>query len=83
MKLSVSPIGDGLHPSEMLVEVVTRAGSEEMIVDRSIVNEGKVEIGAILGKEQGYTLVQLPRETMRGAWRVWVPNNAIVEDAMA
>ena len=83
MKLSVAHIGDGLHPSEMLVEVETRTGPEEMIVDKTVVKDGKVEVGAILGAEPGYTLVQLPRETMRGAWRVWVPNSAIVEGAMA
>lgn len=83
MKLSVSTVGSGLHPSEVLVKVETRAGDEEMIVDRTVVNDEKVEVGAILAKEEGYTLVQLPRETMRGAWRVWVPSQSVVEGAMA
>lgn len=83
MKLTVITIADGLHPSEVLVKVETRDGIEEMIVDRRAIFDDAVEIGSPLGHEKGYTLVELPRETMRGAWRVWVPQGNVVEGMAA
>jgi hypothetical protein len=67
----------GPIPSETVVAIRTARGSiEEAIVDTSQVDARGVEVGFIevRGEE---VLVELPRETLRGRWRLWVPRSAV------
>jgi hypothetical protein len=67
----------GPIPSETVVAIRTVTGStEEVIVDASQVDENGVEVGFI-GQKGEDILVQLPRETLRGRWRLWVPKSAV------
>ena len=78
-RLVVKEIGDGMHPSEVLVEIATNGGREEMFLDRRQLDGwSSVSIGfPVTLDSSGYSLVELPRETARGQWRVWVSKDSI------
>jgi hypothetical protein len=78
MRLRVERIGEGLHPSETVVSVQTRNGPVSMVVDLDVIlPDNTVRIGWPVGLEDDYYLVELPRETVLGAWRVWVAKNEL------
>lgn len=72
MHLRVQRLGEGLHPSEMVVSVTTKDGPEELVIDPHSLQGDTLEIGYPVGREGNMLLVELPRQTARGAWRVWV-----------
>lgn len=80
MRLKVDQLGEGLHPSELVVSVQTRTGSEEVVVDPRSVKNNSLSIGWPVGREGNYVLVELPRPTARGSKRVWVKRDSLVRD---
>ncbi|MEJ0040988.1 MAG: hypothetical protein WDM81_01590 [Rhizomicrobium sp.] len=80
MRVKVQPIGEGLHPNETVVEIKTKRGAERMAVDRRSIEGSSLSVGSPLGSDGDYRLIELPRETMTGAWRVWVKRSALIED---
>jgi hypothetical protein len=66
----------GPIPSEKVVAIQTISGTEEVIVHSSQVDAKGVEVGFI-GQKGDDFLVELPRETLSGRWRVWVPKSAV------
>lgn len=78
MRVKIERVSEGLHPSETVVAVRTADGSEKMVVaSRSIVDD-TVDIGYPIDRRDGLALVELPRETTTGSWRVWVSEDALV-----
>jgi hypothetical protein len=54
-------------------------GSEQLVVDvRSIDEHHSLDVGYPVGQHNGHFLVELPRETFKGAWRVWVGRGIIL-----
>jgi len=81
MRVKVREIGRGLHPSEAVVEIQTVGGSERLVVDRKSVQKNTIFVGwRPIAEKKGQSLIELPRETMSGTWRVWVKQNEIVPD---
>ncbi len=80
MRVTVQEIGKGLHPSEVVVEVKTSTGSERLVVDKRAIRESSVAVGSPIGEHKDSFLVELPRETMTGVWRVWVKRGALKPD---
>lgn len=74
MRLKVEKIGEGLHPREITIAVTTANGGRQCVVlsRNSLDAQGTIEVGFI-GQQGDACLVELPRETQSGAWRVWVP----------
>jgi cobalamin biosynthesis protein CbiG len=81
--IRVETLREGQHPSEVVVAVETAGGRrEQMIVDRrAISSTNTISVGYALAHASDRLLVELPRETIRGEWRVWVPLTAVVEAA--
>lgn len=78
MHLRVEKIGEGLHPSELVVSVQTKDGPVSMVIDTNIIlSDSTVNIGWPVGKHDDFFLVELPRETVQGSWRVWVAANEL------
>lgn len=77
MKLKVRPVGKGMYGDEVLVVVVTKDGEEQVILDQSALDHDSIEVGTPVGRTNGHLLVELPRETTRGKWRVWVEEKDI------
>lgn len=68
----------GSIPTEAVVEIPTVGGSEEVVVHTSQVSADSVEVGFIGRKEaDGSVLIELPRESVSGRWRVWVPKSEV------
>ena len=79
MRLKVEKIGEGLHPSETIVSVKTSSGVERVAVSARSIQNDSIPVGWPLGSKDQVTLVELPRETESGAWRVWVPTDQLSE----
>ncbi|MSP66842.1 MAG: hypothetical protein EXQ96_01850 [Alphaproteobacteria bacterium] len=82
MWVRIENIGEGQHPSERIVVVVAADGSrEQLIVDLRTLQNDMMEIGYPVGVSGDKLLVELPQETMQGAWRVWVRKDAVIDKA--
>ena len=81
MQIKCKHLMDGPGPSEAIVSIVTADGQqEEVVVYTGLLRDGYLEVGPVLGNRDGETLVELPRESASGRWRVWVPETEVVED---
>jgi len=76
VRIKVGKRSEGAVPTEEVLEISTVEGTEEVVVHTSQVTEKGVEVGFIREADQK-VLVELPRETMSGKWRVWVPKGAL------
>ncbi|MBM3540783.1 MAG: hypothetical protein FJX51_01940 [Alphaproteobacteria bacterium] len=72
MKIKCTDISFGPTPYEAVVTIGTVGGeSEELVVDRDLVEDGRLDVAPV-GRSNGHILVELPRESATGRWRVWV-----------
>jgi hypothetical protein len=79
-RIRVQRVGQGLHPSEVVVAVTTADGAqEEVLVDNQPLQGDALEIGYPIATEDNRMLVELPRETACGSWRLWVPASEVME----
>lgn len=83
MRLKVERVGDGLHPSEIVVSVRTKTGPEEVVVDPRSIRDSSLSVGWPVGREGTFLLVELPRPTARGTKRIWVSKDDLVPDEAA
>ena len=83
MRLKIRTAGDALHPSETVVEVKTTSGSERLVVDRRAVAANSIYIGAPITRRGDKMMVEIPRETMTGVWRVWVDRRSLLDEPQA
>lgn len=78
MRLKVENVGDGLHPSEVVVSVKSKDGPISIVLDPTIIfGDSTVNVGWPVATDGNFFLVELPRETMNGSWRVWVPGEEL------
>jgi hypothetical protein len=80
MKIKVAEIGEGIHPSEVVVSVKTVDGTENLVVSRRSLKAGSLDIGYPIRTNEDTYLIELPRETLRGQWRVWVKSDQFAEE---
>ena len=81
MRVEIERLGRGLHPEEVVVAVQTRSGREELAVDESSLQGATLGVGWPVGQNDECFLVELPRETFRGFWRVWVPKDRVSRES--
>lgn len=83
-RVKVRIIGSGFHPNELLVAITAADGTEEkLVVDKRSVMEDSILVGYPIDRSEGNVLVELPRESIRGIWRVWVSSMSLVENSAA
>ena len=81
MKVKVARGEGGLHPSEVVVAIQTREGPQYLVVDnRSLSGGDYLQVGYPIRRDGDEYLIELPRETTAGSWRVWVNKREIQED---
>lgn len=81
MRLRVEEIGPGLHPKEVIVTVsLSDGGKERLVVSRQSLDDNSIPIGWPIIEDADRVLVELPRETQTGTWRVWVSKNSLIEE---
>lgn len=84
MRVRYEEIATGPGPRERIVAVKMRDGfKEEIIVDDRILVDGAFEVGEPLAKDMDAVLVELPRESVRGYFRVWLPNSEVIDKELA
>lgn len=79
MRVRIEEVGTGQHPSERVVKIETVQGPERLVVDQRSIQNASLDVGFPVGQNNGRLLVELPRETLSGAWRVWI-NRGIALD---
>lgn len=79
MRVKIEEIGTGQHPSEKVVKIETTEGPEQLVVDQRSIEQHSLDVGFPVGQHNGHFLVELPRETSRGAWRVWVDKGIVLQ----
>ena len=77
MRLRVKEITDGPGPGEVLVEVITSTGKEQVVIHRASIEGSTIEVGFPIHRHEQRALVELPRESATGRWRVWVPDASV------
>lgn len=83
MRVRIEEVRNGLHPSEVVVSVRTTEGMERLVVDRrSIAQNHSIEVGYPIDRRENLFLVELPRETTTGSWRVWVAEDQTILEAV-
>lgn len=70
-------VTDGLMPYEKVARIETADGRAEEVAVPSQSIHGDKLMAFEIGRSEGRVLVELPRETMSGRWRVWVKESAI------
>lgn len=79
--LRIKRLGTGMHPREVIVAVETRGGLEQVAVFDNLLSGEGMQIGYPLDEADGYFLMELPSETAKGVWRVWVKREDVFSDA--
>jgi hypothetical protein len=70
-------IAKGLIPSEKTVFIRRADGAiEEVIVSNKNLSGGKLEASEI-GRNKNGILIELPRESASGRWRIWVAKSSV------
>lgn len=78
IKVSASKVMDGLMPMEKIALIeIADGGVEEISVSAEDIVDGKL-LASFIGKDNGRVLVELPRESASGRWRIWVDAATIV-----
>jgi hypothetical protein len=79
MFVKISMIAEGPGPSEAVIGVQTAGGQiEEVVLSKRNVEGGLLNVGSpLLTRDENY-LIELPRESTSGRWRVWVPHSETV-----
>ncbi|MGO9675600.1 MAG: hypothetical protein ACLPSF_15770 [Methylocella sp.] len=80
MKVKVTEVGNGLHPSEVVVAIKTCDGDQSLVVDRRALQNGFIAIGYPIRENDRKYLIELPRETSSGSWRVWVERSQLEDE---
>lgn len=80
MRLKVTEIDSGLHPSQVVLSIKGEDETHYIVVNRHSVESGSIDVGHYVGRRDDSLLVELPTETENGAWRVWVKKNETLPD---
>jgi hypothetical protein len=70
-------VSEGLMPTEKIAQIETADGkSEAVAVSSENIRENRL-MAFEIGRREGKVLVELPRESTSGRWRIWVKESAI------
>jgi hypothetical protein len=80
-RIKVERLRVGSHPSEVVIGVRTADGEQEkLVVDERSLDDDTLPVGHPVGSREGRFLIELPRETLSGSWRIWVRPEIIKEE---
>jgi len=72
---------EGLASSERIAKITTKNGTvEEVPVSSRNIEEESLEVGRIGSDPKQGVLIELPRESLNGRWRLWVEEAQMIED---
>lgn len=70
-------IVDGFMPSEKVARIETADGKIEDVAVSARNIRGDKLLASEIGRRDGEVLVELPRESASGRWRIWVKESSI------
>lgn len=70
-------VESGLIPSEAVAYIQIMGGDEEEVTLASSLVAGDTVTVALIHRETDRSLIELPRESTTGKWRIWVPNTIL------
>jgi len=78
IKVSTNSVEDGLMPAEKIaiIEIENGEIEEVSVSERDISSDNKL-IASEIGRQGERVLVELPRESASGRWRVWVKSASV------
>jgi hypothetical protein len=76
-KVKCDKVMDGLMPAEKIARIKTADGKIEDVAVSSQSISGNELLASEIGRREGKVLVELPRETASGRWRIWVHTSSI------
>jgi len=83
-QVRIERVREGQHPSEVVVAIRTADGTDEkLVVDSRSIHNNTLEVGYPVGEDKDRLLVELPRESVRGLWRIWVRRDAVIDGVPA
>jgi hypothetical protein len=78
IKVSTTSVLDGLVPTEKVARIqMAGGGIEEVSVSEKDISPDNRLLASFIGKDGERVLVELPRESASGRWRIWVNANAV------
>ena len=78
MRLKVTEVDVGLHPSQVSVCIRAQDGQHYLVINRNSLDQAStIEVGQPVGLRGEYSLVELPEESDGGVWRVWVAKDEL------
>jgi hypothetical protein len=79
VKIKCVTVENGPGPSETVIAIKTSSGhDEEVVVHKSLTENNTVQVSRI-GSDNERVLVELPRESVSGNWRIWIPQSVLAE----
>ncbi len=80
MRVRIDTLGEGPGPDEVVIEVKTASGiTEQVVVSASTIVQDMIEVGYPIHRLPERILVELPRESVSGRWRLWVPTSNVID----
>ena len=77
VRIRCEKLVDGPGPSEVVVAIKrNEGGHEEVVVDKRVIRGETMEVAKI-GATTSSTLIELPRESTSGNWRIWISNEVL------
>jgi hypothetical protein len=77
-RIKVSSVSEGLVPSEKVVKISARDGSFEELSLSVRQVEGQTIYASEIGRQDRNVLIELPRESASGKWRMWVDESLVL-----
>jgi hypothetical protein len=78
IKLSTNSVTDGLMPAEKIAIIEVESGEiEEVSVSEGDISPDNKLIASEIGRQGERVLIELPRESASGRWRVWVKSASV------
>ena len=78
IRVSTNSVLDGLVPAEKVARIEMADGEiEEVSVSVDDISQDNQLLAYFIGRDGGRILVELPRESASGRWRLWVNANSV------
>jgi len=74
-------VQEGLVSSEKIVRIRTSGGQQEEVAVSASQVRGSALEAPIIGRKGGRILIELPRESSSGRWRLWVNKDQLIDPA--
>jgi len=78
VKVSTNKVTEGLMPAEKIALIeIAGGGLEEVSVSDADISDDNKLLASFIGQDKERVLVELPRESASGRWRIWVNASAV------